>query len=259
MGDRNDLNMKTRTIRRYKRMVFCVAIMVCLSTMAMLGFHYRFHFLWIYTRHRFNLNQTIPFQSRQMPYVPVPSTWGTHNIGKMELSLPPEFHTNNIAMDELRNARVYRHETKSVFISFPDDYGDTLEMVNASLNMYPQHSIPTLPRLRYECYRTSSTEFNWAMSSSDVYWYIFCATFIKAFQIMQYGHTEILFDDGIDRIAMINGNKTVFEWQCKNTSLGGYIHFYNGDEAEINDADNDWIRAVCQSLKIVDSLQNNEP
>jgi len=77
------------------------------------------------------------------------------------------------------------------------------------------------------------------------------ALFTKKSRIMQDGKVELLFNDDVDGIVTFLHNKAVFEWQCKRTSLGGYIHFHNGNEAEIGDTDNDWIRAVCQSLKIL--------
>ena len=216
----------------------------------MFGLHYRFHLQWIYSRHRFGLNKIISFQNRQMPYVPVPTTWVRHNFGGMELSLPSEFHiseshTNNIAVHQL-----YQCEGKSLFISFPDEYRSTFAMVTTEFNICPRHSISTLPMLRYECYRTASTEFCWSMSPSEVQWYLYCAMFTKAYQIMQDGGIELLTHDTIDGILMLNRNKAVFEWQCKRSFLGGYIHFHNGDETDLNDVDNDWIRAVSWSLKI---------
>lgn len=251
--------MNVSSLRRHKRMKFFVCAIICVFITMMLGYHYRLHLLWICSRHRLGLDKSMPFQSCTMPYVPVPSTWIKHNQGNMVLFLPPEFHADDVTTDNpsVISGKRYQRETKTVFASFPEDYRNLFEWTCTMYNIRLRSSISTLPMLRYECYRTASTEFSWAMSPSDAYWYISCAILNKAIRIMQDGKAELLFNDEIDGIAMIGSNGiVVFEWQCKKTSLGGYIHFHNGDESKTSDADNDWIRAVCQSLKIVDS--NND-
>ena len=246
----NNSCLKALMGHRYKSMTFCAIIIACVLITIMLVFHYRVHLLWLYARHRLELNNFTSFQSRQMPYVPVPPIWGNHRLGEMELSLPPEFYADN---DDANRVMLYQHETKTVLISLPEDYHDLFVTVCSMYNLRPQHSISTLPMLRHECYRAASTEFSWSISSSDVQRHISCALFTKTLRLMQDAKAELLANDEIEGLAIMDRNKTEFEWQCKKTSLGGHIHFHNGDESEINDADNDWIRAVCQSIKIFES------
>ena len=238
------------SLGRYRRGKFCATVIICAATIIMLGYHYRFHLLWFYARHRLELNTPIPFENRRMPHMSVPSTWVRHTIEEMELSLPPEFHTTNAVMYK-NEARRYQYEAQNVIISPPEDYSHIVAWVYAASNMHPRHS--TLPKLQYECYQTASTKFNWAMSPSDVRQYTLCAIYTKMYRIFKNAPVELLFRNEIDGMAIIDGNRVTFQWQCKNTSLGGVIHFYNGDGIEITDAGNDWIRAVCQSLRIIDS------
>ena len=244
-----------------KKQVFYVVLIACvITTIIRVAFHYRLHLMYVYMRYRHEL-KPVPFESRQIPYVPVPATWVQHHFGKMELSLPSEFHIDNDVFSEESTVRHYRYETngetKGVIISFPQDYSDMLVMTKLMPNTQLRDSISTLPRLRYECYRTASTPFNWAMSPPEVNWYIQCAVFSKLLRVVQDENAEFVFNDEMDKLLMSNAKRTVFEWQCKKTSLGGYIHFYDGNETEINTADTDWIRAVCQSLKIIE-LDLNE-
>jgi len=248
-----DLNTQALSFSRYKQLTFCAVAIVCVAITMMLGAHYRFHLLWIYTRYRLEMAVPITFESRKMPYVPIPPSWVKHNLGKIEFSLPPEFQ-----ISEANGVRLYQYETKSVRIWLPDESYDVSAIVNVASNIHSQHSIHTLPMLRYECYRTASTEFHWAMSPSDVRWYIFCVTWIKSFQTMRDRTAELLFNDKIDGFASIGRSMTVFEWECKKTSLGGYIYFHDGGETETNDTDNDWIRAICNSLNILDSCRDEK-
>lgn len=244
------------SVRRHKVMTFCAVAIACVAAVVMLVFHYRFHLWWIYTCHRLELDKNTAFQSRPMPYVPVPPTWVTHRLGEIEFALPPEFHADD---DETISGKIYRHGTKCVFITSPTNYDDLVEYAYATFNMQPQFPISTLPMFRNECYQTASSKFSWSMSPSDARRYLLCALFAKMFRVSIQGeNAELLGDGDIDGMAMFAQNRITVDWQCKKTVLGGYIHFFNGDDPSASDVDYDWVRAVCQSLKTLTPKASEE-
>lgn len=230
-----------------------IALYIVLIMMILLIVYYRFHLFWIYTRYRFGLKENIPFQSCQMPYVSIPFDWVRHDFEVLQFSLPKKFtiEHQDITIGEIigKKGVKYRCNTKELYISVPENFSPMLETASKT---YSQSSISTtLPMWRYECYDIASKSFSWTMSPSDAQRYIFSVSFASNFTIFKGSKAETLFTDEMDGIAFINKNKSVFEWQCKKTFLGGYIYFQNGDGVEIGNIDNDWIRAVIQSIKIV--------
>ena len=59
---------------------------------------------------------------------------------------------------------------------------------------------------------------------------------------------ETLFRDDLDGIVHFHDNVAEFDWQCKNHPRCGLLFFKCKDKT----LDLNWIRAVCQSIKVLD-------
>jgi hypothetical protein len=225
-----------------------VALVVVVGIVVLAGLHYRSHLLWQYKASRLGLQDVQSVSDRPMPESPTLNGWVRCRVGCIELSLPPDLAGNR---ENRASLVIFQHGSRSVVVAVPTDASDFSELLETASELCPQPQRFTMPRLRRACYQASSDDFRWSMTQDEVRWHAFCITTSKLIRPQSYGHTESLFREDLDGIIHFVGDRAVLDWQSNECSLAGYIHLIDrGDNA-----DPTWIRAVCQSLKVLNETE----
>jgi len=199
------------------------------------------HILWKINEIRFGLPEVQAVPTTIMPPSGVPEDWVRHHFDGMEVMLPPGFTKSQNQPNP--NIVVFDNGSEEVNISMPEDADKIFNFVPH----FPEAANMTIPRLRSRCYRASSADFRWSMSRSEIRWHMFCLTIGKVLRLGDDGRVETMFHKDMEGIAYFDESIVSFGWQRVGGKEWGYINFM-GSSVATSPA---WVRAVCESVKIV--------
>ena len=185
-----------------------------------------------------------------MPESPTPDGWVRCRVGGIEVSVPPELANNRLTPKNVAPTfAYYQHDSRLVHVSPPADSSEAPGILKTASELCPwSERFSTMPRLRHACNQVSSDDFRWSMTPSEVRWHAFCITTGRLGQLSSHGHTESLFRIDADMlIHFYHSGAAAVDWQCTDSLDGGYMNFVDRD----NDLEPTWVRAVCQSLRVV--------
>lgn len=220
-----------------------LAIGIGISSLAAL--RYGAHLLWLCEASRQGLRDIQAIPNRPMPEKLTPNGWVPCRVGCIEFRLPPELANNSVSEKKGCPFVTFTHGSRTLAVALPTDVSEFSGLLETASKLSPQQQQFTMPRLRRACYQTRSADFRWSMTGDEVRWHAFCITTSKLLRPMLNGHTESFFHQDLDGIAHFGPDHVFFEWQSNHRPRAGYMHFQHGDGI-----DRDWIRAVCQSLKL---------
>lgn len=227
-----------------------VALVVGFGILVLIGLHYRAHLLWRFEESRLGLQGVQATPDRPMPKTPTPNGWTRCRVGCIEFSLPPELAANRVDPKNGTSFVTFQHGSRIVGVELPMELDKvSLALLKVADDLCPQPQRFTMPRLRLACYQTSSDDFCWSMTSDEVRWHAFRIMTDKLIRPTFDGHTESLLRNDLDGILHFLGNRGVFSWQCNDCMYGGWMHLVDSGEK----LDPGWIRAVCQSIKRVET------
>lgn len=232
---------------RSTRIVFVILLM-CLTLGAGFVFHFRVHLLWQFEASRFGWHDIPSVPNRAMPLTPVPEGWVRCRARSLEFSLPAEMASN---MDRPNNGSLYTFYQgwQAVGVEAPMDVEGHSQFCDAASLLCPTSESFTIPRLRLVCSQASSDDFRWSMTPDQVRWHVFCITTRTLIGIPSEGHTETFFRNDMEGIVHFTQGGAVFVWQSTSGRQWGYMDFRDRRE----NPDQDWIRAVCQSVRLSQS------
>lgn len=228
-----------------------VALVLVLGVVALIALHYRSHLFWRYEASRLGLNNVQAIPDRPMPDSPTPDGWVRCRVGRIEFGLPPELASNRVVPKHAASLVIFHDGTRRVDVDLPTDMSEFSGLLKAASELCPRSQRFTLPRLRQACYQASSDDFRWSMTREEVRWHAFCITTGKLFRISPTGHTESFFRQDLDGIIHFDGKWSILDWQSNDCAVGGSMHFIDRGEQ----ADPTWVRAICQSLKVLDEAE----
>jgi hypothetical protein len=220
--------------------------------LVLIGWYYRFHLMWLYAANHLGLASVQAVPDRPMPETPIPKDWVRCSLGRIEFSLPTELAKNKVPQKEGITVSAFRHGSRVVLVGSPSDSSDISGLLKAATHLSPQSESFTLPKLRLACYQASSNDFRWSMTPKQAGWHAFRITTSSMLRLMPGGHTESLLRKDLDAVVHFDDERAALDWQSDECKLGGYMHFMERD-GKINP---DWVRAICQSLKV---LKEAEP
>lgn len=185
-----------------------------------------------------------------MPDSPTPDNWLRCRVGSIEFSLPPELANNRLIQKNNSSLVVFQHGSRSVIVALPTNGSEFSELLNTASELCPEAQKFTLPMLRRACYRSSSGDFHWSMTSKEVRWHAFCLTTRRLIRSAADGHTESFTLQDLDGIIDFGGKRVGVDWQSNDGMCGNMVFGDRGDNV-----DPAWIRAVCQSLKVSNEIE----
>ncbi len=242
--------------RRLKRFtVLGVVLVTGFGVMALAAWYYRVHLVWLYQARRLGLQEVQAIPDRPMPVTPLPSDWVRCRVGGIELSLPPELANNKVAAAKDGNIVKFQHGSQAVTIVSPKDMAEFAKFLRVVSELCPGSPRFTLPRLKLVYYGTSSDDFSWSMTPEEVRWHAFCMSNGKLVRPESNGRTESFFRDDFDEIVHFGRGHAEFDWQSNDRMYGSYMYFFYDDD----EFDPTWIRAVCQSIKLSSTTDEETP
>lgn len=235
----------TRRWRRFVLHPFSIAFVVLLAVVAGIVFHYRLHFLWLYSARRLDLHEVHAIACGDMPETSIPDNWVQCHFGGMELSLPPDLAENKLPPNGSVASR-FSHGLSDLGVGPPEDTTEMSQYFDAMSKLSPASRRLTRARFRLACFEADADNFRWSMTPEEVQWHSFCVTNSKLFICPAEGHVETLFRDDIEGLLHFFSDRADFQWQTNDGKLGGIVIFRDRRD----EIDPSWIRAVCQSLKV---------
>lgn len=234
--------------RRWRPFVlhpFSIAFVVLLAVVAGIVFHYRLHFLWLYSARRLDLYDVHAIACGDMPETSIPDNWVQCYFGGMELSLPPDLAENKLSPDGSVASR-FSHGLSDLGVGPPKLMPDLSQYLNAASKLSPMPRRFTLIEFRLACFEADADNFRWSMTPEEVVWHTFCATNSKLIIHPREGRVETLFRDDIEGLLHFFSDRADFQWQTNDGKFGGFLFFRDRRDK----IDPSWIRAICQSLKV---------
>ena len=228
-----------------------VALVVGCGLAALTALHFRAHLLWRHQASGLGLHDVQAIPDQPMPESPTPKGWVRCRVGCIEFSLPPELARNTVAPKKGASLFTFEHGPRAVVVALPTDASEFSDLLKSASELCPRSQPLTMPRLRLACYQASSDDFRWSMTPIEVRWHAFCIVMSKLIRPMSDGYTESLLRKDLEGIVHFGGERAAFDWQCTDRMCGGYMHFM--DHGEKTDAT--WIRAVVQSLKVLNEAE----
>ena len=233
---------------RGRAKIFCpfivAVVLVGLVLVAIVPLRYRAHLLWQYQAWRLELQGIEAIPNQPLPEIPIPADWVRCRVGNIGITLPPELVPNRTAAAA---ETAFHDHSRAIVVAVPEDYGLFEGVFVAAAELSGQPQPLTAPRLRLACYAASTDDFRWSMTANEVRWHAFRITHRTLIELIPGGHTESFRRGSVEGVVHFGDRRAIFEWQCNDSHLGGYMHFTHRGE----DIDPAWIRAVCRSIELL--------
>lgn len=223
-------------------------VIVAIGTTAMFAWHYRAHLYWCYVARQLRLENVQDLPVQQMPDIVPPSDWVRCCFNGIEFSLPKELANGRDSRQHTSTVAIFEHDTRMVIVDVPSEGTEIVELQQTASRLSPQSQGFTMPQLREACYRARSKDFRWTMTRNEVRWHTFCIVTGELIRTSSNGHIETNYRKDMDSIVHFSGTRTIMYWNATDHNVGGYIRFV--DRSGGNDST--WIRAICNSCKIVE-------
>jgi hypothetical protein len=241
-----------RWLRLSPLKIIAILLSLVLVITVVIIYNYRAHLLWWYAQKYSGLKTFEAVPSSPMPEVSKPTDWVICHIDGLEFLLPPEIAQNKIG--PRNGVDLYYNDTRSVAVRLDTMDAGTIAYLEAASTLCPKSEHFTRPKFLLACYQAKSNDFSWSMSKDELRWHAFCITNSSLLRVSSAGHVETLFRHDLDGIIHFHGNVAMFDWQCTNDSRGGSMLFKFKDK----NLDPNWIRAVCQSIKMLDLVDKED-
>jgi hypothetical protein len=224
-----------------------IAVAAGIAIVSFVAWHYRYHLLWKYELSRNSFQEIRAIPGHSMPLMRPAEGWEQCRVGRMQISLPPEL-ANSFTHTSDASLVTFEYGPRAVVLALPTDENIYRELLQSASQLCPQQQRLTWPRLRRACYQVSSEDFRWSMTPEELRWHRLCITMSRAFRLSSEGDTESFFRSDLHGFVHFVGDRGVFDWHTADGKWSGYIHFIDRSE----DKDRTWIRAACQSIRILD-------
>jgi hypothetical protein len=227
------------------KMIGAVVAIVLIASAA--AYHFRFHAIWMYESNHHDLGDISAIPNQPMTDCPTPGDWVRCRANGIEISLPPEIAKNAVPPKKGTSMYLFGNKSRGVFFGPPDDVSLFSDLLDSADRFCPEPHRPfTMPLLRLSCYAASSSDFHWSMSPASARWH----TFRIATRKLMPGsleRIEMFERAGLEGILIFERKDfAFFEWHGGDPPSQGQMHFVNNTD----DPGVDWIRAVCQSLRL---------
>lgn len=215
------------------------------------------HIAWKIKERQLRLTNVRAIPNQPMPVAAIPTDWASVRVGPIKMSMPAELAKSRRTPDK-GGVVLFQNETVSVMV-VANQSDQLLEMLDAASRLDPQKRTFTLPKLLAEFYRAGADDFHWSMTPAEVRWHAFRLSTGFVARLAATDHTESLSHPDWDGFASFTSKFASLNWQSADRKAGGYIHFI-GMKAP---PDPDWVRAICQSIRLADvpmpSITNPSP
>ncbi|MBX7071574.1 MAG: hypothetical protein K1X71_00390 [Pirellulales bacterium] len=198
--------------RRWRPFVlhpFSIAFVVLLAVVVGIVFHYRLHFLWVYSARRLDLYDIHAIACGDMPETSIPDNWVPCHFGGMELSLPPELAENKLPPNGSVASR-FSHGLSDLGVGPPEDTTEMSQYFDAMSKLSPASRRLTRARFRLACFEADADNFRWSMTPEEVVSHTFYATNSKLIIHPREGRVETLFRDDIEGLLHFFSDRSPF-------------------------------------------------
>jgi len=226
------------------RIVFLLSV-TALSISIIVFVIYFQHFAWKATEWRLGLNGTKGLQYSDCIATTIPEDWEEIAFGSVQISLPKELADTMATIE--RSETTVRLRLRSFTIIITDTsatrpFGAISEAFTA---LNPRSRALTQPRIRFECFRRSSSDFSWAMSANDVRQHAFLIIWGQIGRD-RFDKIEKSFGPDIDKIILFGDDEVAIDFHSLDQSVEGHVLLQD----EVAKVDHDLARRVCQSIKV---------
>lgn len=231
---------------RSKKLRILLFLSVAALSISSIGFVLYFqHFAWKATEWRLGLNGTKGLQYSDCIATTIPEDWEEIACGSIQISLPKELADTMATIERSETIVRLRLRSFSIMITDTSSTEPFRAFSEAFAALNPSSRALTQPRIRFECFRRSSSDFSWAMSGNAVRQHAFLIIWGQIGRD-RCDRIETCFGPDMDKIILFGDDEVAINFHSLDQSVEGYLVLQD----EVAKVDHDLARRVCQSIKV---------